>query len=51
MRFYDLIGTEHDFYGIDFNHFKLDDTVYEILEDECDGYRSRHGPINTVLGD
>ena len=34
-------GRRYKFYGVDGNCFKLDDTVYEALEDECDGYRSR----------
>jgi len=32
-----LIG---DFYGVDNHCFKINDTVYEVLEDESDGYRS-----------
>ncbi len=30
----DLEGTEADFYGVDGNCFKLDDDVYEVIEDE-----------------
>jgi hypothetical protein len=40
IDFDDLVGVEADFYGVDNNCFKLDGTVYEALEDECDGYRS-----------
>lgn len=36
----ELVGKEFDFYGVDNQVFKLDDIVYEALEDEADGYRS-----------
>ncbi len=29
-----------DFYGVCGNEFKLDGTVWEAVENECDGYRS-----------
>ena len=35
-----MVGKEFEFYGVDSNEFKLDDTVYEAIEDESDGYRS-----------
>jgi hypothetical protein len=34
------IGLEADFYGVDCYSFKLDDCVFEAVEDESDGYRS-----------
>jgi hypothetical protein len=45
MNFNDLIGKEFKFYGVEFNHFKLDDTVFEAVEDEDDGYRSYLGSV------
>jgi hypothetical protein len=38
--FESLVGTEADFYGVDNHCFKLDDVIYESVEDEDDGYRS-----------
>jgi hypothetical protein len=32
--FSDFIGQEFDFYGVDGQRFRLDDTTYEIIEDE-----------------
>lgn len=40
-----LIGNEFDFYGVDWNSFKLDDKIWEAVEDEDDGYRSYLGSI------
>jgi hypothetical protein len=34
------VGLEADFYGVDCNSFKLDNCVFEAVEDESDGYRS-----------
>ena len=34
------VGLEADFYGVDCNCFKLDNCVFEAVEDESDGYRS-----------
>lgn len=34
------VGKTYDFYGVDNSFFKLDDVVYEAVEDESDGYRS-----------
>ncbi len=36
----DLVGEEFDFYGACLNELKLDDIIYEVLEDEDDGMRS-----------
>lgn len=33
-------GGIYAFYGVDHNQFKLNDIVYEAVEDESDGYRS-----------
>jgi hypothetical protein len=33
-------NKEFEFYGVYNNEFKLNDTVYEALEDPSDGYRS-----------
>lgn len=33
-------GKQLKFYGMDNNFFKLDDEIYEAIEDEADGYRS-----------
>lgn len=33
-------GKKLKFYGMDNNFFKLDDEIYEAIEDESDGYRS-----------
>lgn len=35
-----LVGGTFDFYGAHSNQFKLDDLVFEALEDPDDGYRS-----------
>jgi hypothetical protein len=51
MEFKELIGKELDFYGVDFNEFKLGDTVYEALEDEGDGWRSYLGSIEVKDSD
>ncbi len=40
LDFESLVGMEGDFYGVDTNCFKLDDVVYEAIEDPDDGYRS-----------
>jgi myo-inositol-hexaphosphate 3-phosphohydrolase len=40
MKFEELIGKELKFYGVDGNTFKLENTVFEALENEDDGYRS-----------
>jgi len=34
------LGLEADFYGVDCNSFKLDNCVFEAVEDNSDGYRS-----------
>jgi len=43
--FEELEGCEFDFYGVDNNCFKLDDVVYEAIEDEDDGLRSMLGCV------
>jgi len=40
------VGNEFDFYGAAENQFKLNDTVWEAIEDPDDGYRSH---MDTVL--
>ncbi len=35
-----LLDSEADFYGVDCNQFKLDDAIWEAVEDKADGYRS-----------
>lgn len=46
----DLVGTKKSFsfYGVDFNRFKLGRKVYEVMEDEDDGYRSYMGTLEDV---
>jgi hypothetical protein len=39
------VGKEFDFYGAANNQFKLDDTVWEAMEDPDDGYRSHLGCV------
>lgn len=34
------VGLETDFYGVDNTCFKLDNCIFEAVEDESDGYRS-----------
>ena len=34
------VGIVAYLYGVDGNSFKLDDCVFEAIEDESDGYRS-----------
>lgn len=41
----ELTGQEFDFYGVDNCRFKLDNVIYEALEDENDGYRSSLGSV------
>lgn len=45
-----MVGSEFLFYGVDNNEFKLDDTVYEAIEDENDGYRSYLDSVVVVEG-
>ena len=45
-RFDELEDMWFDFYGVDCNRFKLDDTIYEAIEDESDGYRSM---LDTII--
>lgn len=44
-KFDGLVGQEFDFFGVCSNEFKLDDCVWEALEDEDDGYRSYLGSV------
>jgi hypothetical protein len=44
----DLVGKTVAYYGADGNRFKLDDTIYEVIEDEEDGYRSSLQDIAVV---
>ncbi len=50
MAFEDLIGEDFLFYGVSNYMFKLDDVVYEAVEDPIDGYRSCMEEIRVVLG-
>lgn len=43
-----LLGKEFDFYGVDGNFLKLDDTVWEVVEDESDGYRSMLDTVRRI---
>ena len=38
-------GAQYSFYGVDGNYFKLDNRVFEAIEDPSDGYRSYLGSI------
>jgi hypothetical protein len=49
-RFVDLVGTTQDFYGTDGNKIKLGDYVFEVKEDDNDGYRSSLGEIVPAEG-
>lgn len=42
---------EFNFYGVDGNCYKLDDTIWEAMEDESDGYRSYLGSIEQIFTD
>lgn len=44
----DLVGKEFAFYGVDNECFKLGDQVFEVLENEDDGYRSYLGSVEVV---
>lgn len=45
MTYDDLVGSEFLFYGVDNHLMRLDDRVYEVCEDESDGYRSMLGDL------
>jgi len=48
--FEDLDRTrEYKFYGVDNYFFKIDDMVFEVEEDESDGYRSSMRDVKLVL--
>jgi hypothetical protein len=40
MDFNTLVGKHFLFYGADSHYIRLDDNVYEVVEDPSDGYRS-----------
>ena len=40
MNIEDKINSVCKFYGVDWHTFKLDNHIYEVLEDPSDGYRS-----------
>lgn len=41
----------YDFYGVCGNTYKLNDTVWEAIEDEADGWRSYLGSIKSIKND
>lgn len=45
MTYEDLAGREFLFYGVDAHLFKIDDQVFEVLEDPNDGLRSYLGEL------
>tara|TARA_Y100001973_G_C5198178_1_gene335762 strand:- start:1652 stop:2161 length:510 start_codon:yes stop_codon:yes gene_type:complete len=49
--FISMVGGEYDFYGMDHNAIKLNDMIFEILEDPDDGYRSYLGAARIPLQD
>jgi hypothetical protein len=49
--FDDLVGNEFDFYGVYNNCFKLDDKVYEAIEDDSDGWRSSLDCVQVHVAD
>lgn len=44
-------NKEFKFYGVCLNKFKLDDVVWEAIEDESDGYRSLLETVKAVKED
>lgn len=44
-EFEKLLGKELKFYGVDNLSFKVNNLVFEVLEDEEDGYRSSLGAV------
>lgn len=44
-----LVGQEFDFYGVDNTTFKLNDTIWNAIEDESDGYRSYLGSVEAEV--
>lgn len=40
IRMHEMVGKEFNFHGIADNCFRLDDVMYEAVEDPDDGYRS-----------
>lgn len=49
-EFQDSVGKEFDFYGAAENQFRIGDTTWLVVEDECDGYRSCLGEIKMPDG-
>lgn len=48
MLFDDLLGKVFEYYGSDNHCFKIDDMVWEAMEDEDDGYRSCLGSVQRL---
>lgn len=46
--FSDCLAEEFLFYGVCNYRFKLNDTVWEVIEDESDGYRSMLGSVEVT---
>lgn len=49
--FVSMVGGEYDFYGMEHNAVKLNDMIFEILEDPNDGYRSYLGAVRIADSD
>lgn len=47
----ELVGKKFDFYGVADNCIKLNDKVFEVVEDESDGYRSSMDYVRVVEAD
>ena len=43
--FVSMVDGEYDFFGMDHNSVKLNEMIFEILEDPNDGYRSYLGAV------
>lgn len=44
----DVVGNTFKFYGVYDNSFKIGDQVFEVLEDQDDGYRSYLDTVESV---
>lgn len=53
MNFDNLVDNEdtYQFYGVCSNEFKLNETVFEAVEDPDDGYRSYLGSVEVIDSD
>jgi hypothetical protein len=51
MNFKELVGKEVGFYGVDNETFKVDEHVFQAIEDPDDGYRSYLGSIKLKSSD